>query len=281
MDKKGWDVDKVNSAIRGVDVTIMKASVTETDTEGGQVEEKGQTFWLTYVMVLMIYMSILMYGTMILRGVCEEKESKVLEVIASSVKPFHFLAGKLFGIGLLGILQFMLWGSVILILQIYGGGAAGAMGTGDDSADILKYIQIPPMTIVYFIIYFVLGFFLYASLYAAVGSAVTSVEESNSMSFPITLLVILGFFFMFATINAPSSMFTKIVSFFPFFTPLIMIARITTVTPPWYEIWLSIFVMIGTIVVVLWGVGKIFRVGILMYGKKPSIKELFKWLKYS
>ncbi len=284
MDQKGWKQEDLRNVFRGIQFTVKKAAVAlpgEGEEAEAAVEEKGQTYWITYVMVMMIYMSILIYGSLVLRSVIEEKSSRVVEIIVSSMKPFQMLTGKLLGVGSLGLLQFFIWGAIGMVITLYGGAMAGSMNIKGEAAEIISVVQIPPAVIIYFVIFFILGYFLYSSFYAAVGAAVNSEEEAQGMTIPITLFIIFGFMLMFAVINSPDGNLAVVLSMIPLFSPLIMFARITTVMPPWYEIWASILLLILSIFGSLWFVAKIYKVGILMYGKKPTLREMLKWLKYS
>ncbi len=275
---QGWDKEEVDEVQKRVDLQVRKPTSTG---EAAEVEEKGQTFALTFIMTMLIYIMMLAYGSMVMMSVIKEKESRIVEIILSSVRPFQFLSGKLLGVGLVGLSQFLIWVLFAVLLTVYSGPILGMFNVDFDVNEVSKYIQIPTTTMLFFVLFFLLGYFLYASLYAAIGAMVNTIEEAQQISFPVTILIILAIVLMQNVLKAPDSSFATVVSMIPFFSPILMFVRIGLMMPPWYEVWGSIALMVFTIVLILWLSGKIFRVGILMYGKRPSLPELMKWIKYS
>ncbi|APA65185.1 ABC transporter permease [Maribacter sp. 1_2014MBL_MicDiv] len=259
----------------------------------------------------LIMMFIIIYGGFVMRSVIEEKTSRIIEVIISSVKPFHLMMGKIIGTSLAGITQFGIWiisGGILLIvgLAIFdidpasltkGGGVAPGMVNGANvdvdalTQNVQLYAQeifeIPIIAmLVFFIIYFVLGYLIYSSIYAAIGAAVDNETDTQQFIFPVILPLMLaiyvGFFSVFSNPNGPIAV---AFSLFPLTSPIVMLMRL-----PWgigeggvplWQLITSILILIGTFIGIVWVAAKIYRVGILMYGKKPTYKELYKWLKYS
>lgn len=237
-----------------------------------------------YVSGFLIYFILLIYGSQVMMGVMEEKTNRIAEVIVSSVKPFQMMLGKILGIGLVALTQFLLW--IIFVIIIYnvtkftssGGGIANSMiGT---MQNMFAGVNVP-LVLACFAFYFLAGFFFYSSLYGAIGSAVNEdMREAQSLSFPITMLVILSIALMSAAISNPDSQIAVWASIIPFSSPIVMMARIPFGVPntvPWWQLGLSMTLLILGFIFTTWFAGKIYRTGILMYGKKPSWREMMKW----
>lgn len=258
----------------------------------------------------LIMMFIIIYGGFVMRSVIEEKTSRIIEVIISSVKPFHLMMGKIIGTSLAGITQFAIWiisGAILLLIglaifnidpaSLTKGGMPQGMGnnTGVEMEAVSQNMQLYAQEIfeipilamlLFFIIYFVLGYLIYSSIYAAIGAAVDNETDTQQFIFPVILPLMLaiyvGFFSVFSNPNGPIAV---AFSLFPLTSPIVMLMRL-----PWgigdggvpvWQLITSIVILIATFIGIVWVAAKIYRVGILMYGKKPSYKELFKWLKYS
>jgi ABC-2 type transport system permease protein len=237
-----------------------------------------------YVAGLLIYLILLIYGSQVMMGVMEEKTNRIAEVIVSSVKPFQMMLGKILGIGMVALTQFFIWIAFVLIVYNIarvsgaGGGAANAMvGQMQNMFDSVNV----PLILFCFGFYFLAGFFFYSSLYGAIGSAVNEdMREAQSLSFPITMLVILSIALMSSAIANPTSPVAVWASIIPFSSPIVMMARIPFGVPntvPWWQLGLSMAMLILGFIFTVWFAGKIYRTGILMYGKKPSWKEMIKW----
>jgi ABC-2 type transport system permease protein len=248
----------------------------------------------------LIMMFIIIYGNMVMRSVIEEKVSRIIEVIISSVKPFQLMMGKIIGTSLAGILQFIIWAilgitAMLLLSSIFDVqmGATSSIQaqevmqtakSGMDS-DIQMYIKelwnLPIATIlISFIIYFIGGYFLYSSFYAAIGAAVDNETDSQQFLLPIIMPLILGVYIGFFTvINDPHGTVATVFSIIPLTSPIVMMMRIPFGVPAW-QILLSMIILFATFFFVVWFAAKIYRVGILMYGKKPTWKELIRWMKY-
>ncbi len=237
-----------------------------------------------YVSGFLIYFILLIYGSQVMMGVMEEKTNRIAEVIVSSVKPFQMMLGKILGIGLVALTQFLLWiGFVLIIYNVTmltntGGGAANAMVGAMQG--MFEGVNVP-LVLSCFAFYFLAGFFFYSALYGAIGSAVNEdMREAQSLSFPVTMLVILSIALMSAAISNPDSPIAFWGSIIPFSSPIVMMARIPFGVPntvPWWQLGLSMSLLILGFIFTTWFAGKIYRTGILMYGKKPSWKEMIKW----
>jgi ABC-2 type transport system permease protein len=225
-------------------------------------------------------MAMLVYGQMVMRSVIEEKSSRVIEAVISSVKPFHLMAGKIFGIGGLGLVQYSLWALVVGLLSRYGVKMMGLSSSKLANASFAMP-SLAPETLVFFIVFFVLGYLLFATMYAALGAMVNSDQEAQQLVFPLVMLVIIPFLCTFYIIGNPNSQLSVILSLIPFFAPITMFARIAAQTPPAWQIALCLVLLVATTVGMIWIVGRIYRVGVLMYGKRPNLPEVIKWIKYA
>lgn len=251
----------------------------------GETVDKGQGFIISYVFMLLIYMTILMYGVTVMRGVIQEKSSRVIEVVISNVKPFHLLMGKVLGIGLVGLTQYAAWLLLGYFFTNNLGSISGTLGlaSAESLSEVSSYAEImniPLSVFVYFVIFFILGYFLYSTLYAAVGSLVDNEQDANYIQTPLIVLIIIPMLLMPMVIQSPDSGISVLLSLFPFFAPMLMFVRITILQPPFYQIMLSIVLMVIAIILSTYIASKIYRVGILMYGKKPGFREIIKWLSY-
>ena len=246
----------------------------------------------------LIMMFIIIYGNMVMRSVIEEKTNRIVEIIISSVKPFQLMMGKIIGTSLAGILQFLIWAIIGLVLM-FGFSYFFGINTSptakvppemmhqaqEQFSTIQLYIRelwnLPIATIIIcFILYFIGGYFLYSSFYAAIGAAVDNETDSQQFLLPIIMPLILAVYIGFFTvINDPHGNIATVFSMVPLTSPIVMLMRIPFGVP-WWQIMLSITILFGTFLGVVWFASKIYRVGILMYGKKPTWKELYKWLKY-
>ncbi len=237
-----------------------------------------------YVAGLLIYLILLIYGSQVMMGVMEEKTNRIAEVIVSSVKPFQMMLGKILGIGMVALTQFFIWIAFVLIIyniaRVSGAGGGSANAMVGQMQDMFTGVNVP-LILFCFGFYFLAGFFFYSSLYGAIGSAVNEdMREAQSLSFPITMLVVLSIALMSATISNPTSPIAVWASIIPFSSPIVMMARIPFGVPntvPWWQLGLSMLMLIIGFIFTVWFAGKIYRTGILMYGKKPSWKEMIRW----
>ena len=247
----------------------------------------------------LIMMFIVIYGNMVMRSVIEEKTNRIIEIIISSVKPFQLMMGKIIGTSLAGILQFLIWTIVglILVFSVSMFFGINATPTSNIPPEMLQNAQqefgsmaqlyfnellnLPIATLlICFVIYFIGGYFLYSSFYAAIGAAVDNETDSQQFLLPIILPLILGVYIGFFTVmNDPHGTVATVFSMIPLTSPIVMLMRIPFGVP-WWQLLISITILFGTFFFVVWFASKIYRVGILMYGKKPTWKELYKWLKY-
>lgn len=296
------DLEKKLAATK-TDITLDTIKLGE---EGKAVKSSTEiAMAIGYVAGFLIYMFVFIYGTMVMRGVMEEKSNRIVEVIISSVKPFQLLFGKIIGIGLVGLTQIAIW--IILTVAITTGLATfaghGSAETATQAQNIMsgpgmqqmanspeaqnKVVEIIgmignlniPLIVFALFFYFICGFILYASLMGAIGSAVDSDEDAQQMMLPVTMPLIFSIIILFAVAKNPEGPLAFWASMVPLTSPVTMMVRIPFGVPAW-EIILSMGLLLGTILGTIWMAGKIYRTGILMYGKKVNLKEIVKWLFY-
>lgn len=284
-----------------------KLAATRTHIQLGtiKVNEKGESVKSSteiamaagYVAGFVIYMFVFIYGAMVMRGVMEEKTSRIVEVIISSVKPTQLMFGKIVGIGLVGLTQLLFW---VIILAVIMTAAPAFIGTEDvmqqsqnmlaaqagggeknvalQGIEMISNLNLP-LILGTFLFYFLGGFLLYSSLMGAVGAAVNSEEETQQFMMPVTIPLIFSIIILFPIIKNPEGSLAFWASVVPFTSPVIMMARIPFGVPVW-ELILSMFILVLSIWGTIWVAGKIYRTGILLYGKKVNLKEILKWITY-
>lgn len=253
----------------GMPAAEVGALMEPVDLDTKTPDHSGAAFGSAYGMFFLMYFTILFYGMNVARSIIEEKTSRIFEVLLATIKPGELMAGKVIGVGSVGLTQVGIWIVVALAavkLQLAGSG-----------------INILPsgLQLVFFVIFFLLGYLLYSSIAAALGAMTSSEQELQQMNIFLMLPLIACSVIIFRVVTDPDGVLARVFSFIPFCTPLIMYTRIIVHQPPAGEIALSILLLLLTITVILWLASRIYRVGILMYGKKPNLPEILRWLKYS
>jgi ABC-2 type transport system permease protein len=315
------DIEKFKLAKSGIDQATIEAAKTNIRLVTTKLDEVGEesksntelSMIIGMFSGILIYMFIFLYGVQVMRGVIEEKTSRIIEVIISSVKPFELMMGKILGIALVGLTQFLLW--MVLSSTLISGGkmlveqhfAGKETAVSIEEAMTSSQIQMPaeaenevsdelnqaaidkifesiemvnfPLIVGSFLFYFLGGYLIYSALFAAVGSAVDNEADSQQFMLPITAPIIFSFVMAQVVINNPESAMSFWLSMIPFTSPIIMMVRIPFGVPAW-ELALSMFLLVVGFIGTTWLAGRIYRTGILMYGKKVSYKELWKWLRY-
>ncbi len=269
--REGLDPARVSEFIKPVSLRTMKA------TERGEEEDRGGTFAVSYILVLILYMTMFFYGAIIMRGVIEEKNNRVVEVILSSLKPFQLMMGKILGIGAVGLTQYSIWALFGWFATKYGASMAGSMLP---SASGLKLPTVPGYIWLAFVVFFLLGYFLFATIYAAVGSAVNSEKEAQQLLTPVTITLVIPIMMMTMMMRSPNAPVSVALSLVPFFAPILMMMRITILLPPLTQIAASVALLLLANLGMIWLAAKIYRVGILMYGQRPSLPQILKWVRY-
>ncbi len=286
--RAGTDTSVIALVEKGVSIQTQK--ITKEGTEKDFTEAYAV---LGYILGFMIYIMMFMYGSFVMRGVIEEKANRIVEVLASSARPFEIMFGKVVGIGAVGLTQVLFWIVIGAILMAVAGPIINSIspntiataqqvamkGSQTPIPVGLEIPKIPLMLMVAFVFFFLIGYFIYSTLFAAVGSAVDQEQDAQQLMLPVTLPIVIPILFIGAVIANPDGNLAIILSLIPLFTPILMIVRIAATQVPIWQIALSIVLTIGTFFGCLWMASRIYRVGILMYGKKPNFKDIIKWIK--
>ena len=257
----GMGTSDVDALMQPIDLDATIA------TKDAAASGEAVAFGLFFIM----YFVILFYGMNVARSIIEEKTSRIFEVLLATIKPEEMMAGKVLGVGSVGLTQVGIWLVGAIALSV-----PGLVSLGDDFA-----FSITASQAIFFVVFFFLGYTLYSGMAAALGAMTSSEQELQQMNIFLMLPLIACSGVVFTVVNDPDGTIAKVFSFIPFCTPLIMYVRIAVHQPPWYEIAISIAALVATIAAILWFAARVYRVGILMYGKKPSLPELLRWLKYS
>jgi ABC-2 type transport system permease protein len=223
-----------------------------------------------FVFALMLYMTILLYGISVQRSILEDKNSRIVEILLSTVRPLQLMLGKVIGVGGVGLTQYAIWAAVAV---------AGSAYVKASNPAFANMATIAPLTLVFFVVYFVLGYLLYSAIYAAIGAMVNTDQEAQQMQMPVTMLLVIPMIFLQFILKDPDSTTSIVLSLVPFFTPILMMIRLTTATPPMWQLLLSVVIMLGSILACAAIAARIFRIGILMYGKRPTLPEIFRWIR--
>ena len=296
LQKEGVDIEKIKTS----KVTV---NIGQESFDGRKTSKTDSVVKLIFggAAGYLLFMFIIIYGNMIMRSVIEEKTSRIIEVIISSVKPLQLMLGKIIGTSLAGITQFVIWiflGGILLVIVSAVFGIEVSQVSSPQEQMMKQAIENPQMNtdaqglmmafynlpianlIIAFILFFICGYLMYSSLYAAIGAAVDNETDTQQFLLPVMMPLILAVYIGFFTvIEDPHGTVSTVFSFIPFKSPVVMLMRIPFGVPLWQQI-LSLLILIGTFILIVWFAAKIYRVGILMYGKKPSYKELIKWMKY-
>lgn len=264
-------LEQVREWIRGARLETFQVQA------GGETKKSGfgAAFMVTFAFVIILYISLLIYGIANLRGVLEEKSSRIMEVLLSKFTPRQLMTGKLLGIGLVGLTQMMVYAVCFGGLILYATAAAVTM-----SPAIAEGIRsIPLSAVAYFVVYFVLGYFIYSAMFLGIGSLCSTEEDAQNMQSPIIMMLVIPMMCTIFFINNPDSLPAVIISLIPVFTPMVMLMRILVLTPPLWQILLSIVLSLLFLWGMLWAVAKVFRIGVLMYGKRPTFKQVIQWFR--
>ena len=267
----GLDTAKIDELTKPVHLRTVRVSAT-----GSRAEQGMGGFMLAFGLCFTLYMVILIYGQQVMQGVLEEKSSRVIEVVASAIRPTELMAGKLTGICLVAFTQLAIWVGAALVLSspaILGAWLTLPAGT------VLP--EVPGFVIAHMFVLFLLGFFLYSTLYAMIGASFNSVQEAQQFAAVAVVFIVPPLLFIMPIINDPDSTLAVSMSLFPFFTPLVMMLRIASKMPPAWQIAAAYALCLGTICLMVWLCARVYRVGILMYGKKPTLQEIWRWVRYS
>ena len=301
---KSYNIDNIQQILAQIET---KVSLQTFKSSADQEKEESATSSIVatviaYILSFMLYMFLIIYGAMVMQSVIEEKNNRVLEVMVSSVRPFQMMLGKILGVASVAVVQILTWLVIILVagaflvpallpeditaaIAVMQQGASAGVAAPDADVDLLQALL--TLTDIGYIakifgtllLFMVGGFLLYAAMFAAVGSSVDNPQDAQQLQLPITLPIILALIIMINVIYDPTSEIAFWFSMIPFTSPIVMMARIPYDIPMW-EIIVSLILLYATFAVTVWGAAKIYRVGILMHGKKPTLKELWRWMRY-
>ncbi|MBI4530683.1 MAG: ABC transporter permease [Candidatus Latescibacteria bacterium] len=264
--REGLDPKHVKELTKGVDLRTVRLS-GKVETE----REIGGTYISLMIFVMILYMTVMLYGVSVMRGIIDDKTHRVVEILLSSLTPFQLMMGKLIGIGAAGLTQSAIWVTLAGLFSTY-------------SQHLFQFPfsagTLPITMLLFFIAFYLLGYFLYAGLYTVVGAICSSEQDAQNVQFPIVLLLVIPIMLNFYLIQNPGSTVATVLSLIPFFAPVMMFMRINTMMPPAWEIIICFVLLLLTIVLCLKLSAKIFRVGILMYGKRATLREIATWVRY-
>lgn len=266
--RAGLDYDKVKNLTKPVSMQMQRVS------KSGQVKEKSpiSDWGVAFVFVMLLYITVLTWGISIQRSLIEEKGSRVIEVLLSSLEPIDLFIGKVVGLGAVGLTQVAIWGALLVGLSSYGYLAA---------ADVLRYVSISPWLPFYFLVFFVLGFLLYSAVFTVIGSVCSTEQEAQQFQAIVTLPLVIPIVLLMLVSESPNSPVVVGLSLFPLFSPMLMLARISIELPDFWQVALSVAILLVTTYGAIYFSARIFRVGILMYGKRPSFGEILRWFRYA
>ncbi len=269
--ESGYDPEIVAELSSTIDLDTVRISEEGSRAEGGL-----GGFALAFGVFMVLYMTTLIYGQQVMLGVLEEKSSRVVEVLLSTVDPIDLMAGKIAGIGLAGLTQIAIWIATAAVLTAPGVVAIMAFLPAGTELPTLS-----PILVLHFFLLFILGYFFYATFYAMIGSAFNNPQEAQQMASLAVIFVVLPWIFFLPILNDPDSTLAVVTSLIPIFTPFLMVLRIAVKMPPTWQILLGYFLTTALCVGMIWLCARIYRVGILMYGKKPNLRELWRWVRYA
>lgn len=267
LEERGIDPEQIDSILDRLDVTSVQVTKSGEEKKGGEMD-----FMIAFLLAGLLLMPTIIYGVEVMRGVIQEKTDRVVEILISSMKPIHLLTGKIFGLAAVGLTQLSVWLTIAGLAGLYTGGAMV-------SADFNVSQFLRPAIFIFFFVFFILGYMMYVCVYAIAGAVCNNEKEAQQFVTPIMMLFLIPWFLMMAIIFNPDSALSVGLSLFPLFAPITMFVRIVVSEPPMWQILTAVALCLGTIWGMLWLTAKIFRVGILSYGKRPTIPELLRWVK--
>ncbi len=262
-------------AAQGLDYVQVTDMLKQTKIEtvqvgkgGEQAKEFERVYITSMIFVMLLYMTILLWGMAVQRSIIEEKNNRVIEVLLSSLRPFDLMGGKILGVGAAGLTQYAIWGLLVTGLSSY------AL-----SAGLSQYVGLSWTIILYFILFYVLGYLFYSTLFAAIGAVCNTDQEAQQFQTPVTMCLALTVVMPMLVMQNPEGGVSTVLSMIPLFSPTLMFMRINYLMPPAWQIALSIAILIASIYIVGLASAKVFRIGILMYGKRPDVREILKWVR--
>ncbi len=264
LSREGLDYGKVTEMIKRVKIETVQV------LKGGEKESKfEQTYITSFIFIIMLYMTILLWGIAVQRSIIEEKSNRVIEVLLSSLTPFDIMAGKIVGVGAVGLTQYAIWAVFGLGLSFY------ALSTGQYS----QFVSFGGATLFFFVLFYLLGFLFYSTLFAGIGAVCNTEQEAQQLQTPVVMCLAFTIVIPMAVMQNPDGTFATVFSMIPFFAPILMFMRINILMPPAWQIALSIGILVVSIYIAGILAAKVFRIGILMYGKRPDVREILKWMR--
>jgi ABC-2 type transport system permease protein len=264
----GVPPDQVKALTARADMKPVRIGEDLSESKEGAFEK---SFILSYVLSFTLYMTMMFYGYYVMRGVLEEKSSRIVEVIVANVRPMELMLGKIFGVGAVGLTQYAIWVLVAMNLAVPGLLGIAAM---EGSTALVS-----PTLLVFFVVFFILGYFVFASFYAAIGAAFNTEEEAQQMQTVVSMVMALSLMFMFPVLANPDSTFSVVLSLIPLFAPVLFFMRMTVQMPPLWQTVLCLALLVGFILLIARFAAAVYRIGILMYGKRPTLAEMVRWAR--
>ncbi len=274
LQRAGVDPAVVGQAMGPVDLVTRKVADGKLTGESGEA-----SFLLAYAMSFILYFALLIYGIQVMNSIVEEKANRIVEILASSLTPFQMMLGKVLGVGAVGLLQIGVWAGGATALTTYRVQIASALGFPTEGLINLPIPVMSPDLLVVFLTFFVLGFLLFAAMYAAVGAMCNTVQDTQQVQFPVSLLVVGGLMSMFLLLNDPNGSIAQVLSMIPFFTPFVVPVRYSIAPLSMSTLAMSMTVTVLGMLVITWIASKIYRVGVLSYGKRATLKEIIQWVR--
>ncbi len=271
LSEEGRRANGMKNVFKLAQVRFVNAS------SGKDGDTNEDNFVIAIIAGMVLYMTLIVYGMSTMRSVMEEKSTRIIEILVSSIKPFDLLAGKIVSVGAVALTQYVVWAVAIGVLFASTSAVTSFLRPGAEAPSI----HVSFVLLVYLVVFFLAGYFLYAALYAAAGAIVSTDEEAHQVQMPLTLLLVCSFLLFNVILNDPNSTLSVVLSLTPFLSPILMTLRVAMQTPPFWQIAVALILSILTTFWVIRLSAKIYRVGILMYGKRPSLKELRRWMRYS
>jgi ABC-2 type transport system permease protein len=266
----GVPPDQIKALTARADMKPVRIGENLTESKEGAFEK---SFILSYVLSFTLYMTMMFYGYYVMRGVLEEKSSRIVEVIVANVRPMELMLGKIFGVGAVGLTQYAIW--VLVAMNLAVPGLLGITALEGSTA------LVSPTLLVFFVVFFILGYFMFASFYAAIGAAFNTEEEAQQMQTVVSIFMALSLMFMFPVLANPDSTLSLVLSLIPLFAPVLFFVRMTVQMPPLWQTALCLTLLVAFIFLIARFAAAVYRIGILMYGKRPTLGEIVRWARSS
>jgi ABC-2 type transport system permease protein len=274
LESIGVDIGTVTSSVRPLNLVTTKVSNGRLTTESGR-----STFVLAYAMGFILYFALLMFGIQVMTSVIEEKTSRIVEILASSLTPFQMMLGKVFGVGLVALLQLGVWASIAAFLASRQGSIMQALGASTGGAPAFTLPAMPLDLMIVFFLYFALGFLLYAGAYAAIGAMCSTPQDAQQLQTPVMMFILAGFISTFALMRDPNGTAAHVLTFVPMLSPFAVPLRYSIAPLGLPELLASIGVTLAGMLLVVWLASRIYRIGVLSYGKKATFRDMLRWVR--